>query len=164
MGSVQIGWRAGALSTILSIDSRSGNPIFQPPTRIGYHIRLRRISAFLLLAVFSFGLLAPAFAAGADSNLPSCCRRAGRHHCATPAGHADAQDGAGVGAKSVCPLYQQISAVQVRFAKSLRASASSSCALGFRSAARDQRSTLCIPAFPGHVHLQRGPPPFSSLS
>jgi len=125
---------------------------------------LRRISAFLLLAVFSFGLLAPAFAAAADSNLPSCCRRAGRHHCATPVGHADAQDGLGVGAKSVCPLYQQIGTVQVRFAKSLRAFAVSSCAPHVASAARDQRSGLFIRVFRAYAHLERGPPSSLSLS
>jgi len=37
--------------------------------------------AGLLLAVFSFSLIAPAVLANEDSNLPACCRRLGEHHC-----------------------------------------------------------------------------------
>ena len=37
--------------------------------------------AGLLLAVFSFSLIAPALLADEDSNLPACCRRLGEHHC-----------------------------------------------------------------------------------
>jgi len=42
---------------------------------------VRRIMAGLLLAVFSFSLIAPALFADEDSNLPACCRRLGEHHC-----------------------------------------------------------------------------------
>jgi len=38
--------------------------------------------ATLLLVAFSFPLIGPAlFASDAQSNLPSCCRREGKHHC-----------------------------------------------------------------------------------
>jgi hypothetical protein len=43
---------------------------------------VRRIMAGLLLAVFSFSLIAPALLADEDSNLPACCRRLGEHRCA----------------------------------------------------------------------------------
>jgi len=44
---------------------------------------MRRALAALLVTVFSFPLIAPAFASGADeSQLPACCRRDGKHHCA----------------------------------------------------------------------------------
>jgi hypothetical protein len=42
---------------------------------------VRRIMAGLLLALFSFSLIAPALLADEDSNLPACCRRIGEHHC-----------------------------------------------------------------------------------
>src|SRR5579863_7980448 len=42
---------------------------------------VRRIMAGLLVAVFSFSLIAPALLAKEDSNLPACCRRLGEHHC-----------------------------------------------------------------------------------
>jgi hypothetical protein len=44
---------------------------------------MRRIWAMLLLAVFGFSLAAPVLlASDPDSNLPPCCRRNGKHHCA----------------------------------------------------------------------------------
>jgi hypothetical protein len=45
-------------------------------------IPVRRISAILLMALFSFSLIGPeAFAQDAGSQLPACCRRGGQHHC-----------------------------------------------------------------------------------
>ena len=36
----------------------------------------------LLLALFSFSLISPAvLASDADSKLPACCKRNGKHHC-----------------------------------------------------------------------------------
>lgn len=67
-----------------------------------------RSIASLLLALFSFALIAPAFGTSADSRLPECCRRAGKHHCAmsSDTGHS----APGVVFTSVrdrCPLYPQ---------------------------------------------------------
>jgi hypothetical protein len=47
---------------------------------------MRRLLVSLLLAVFSFPLFAPALLASADSNLPACCRRNGKHGCSMPSG------------------------------------------------------------------------------
>jgi hypothetical protein len=49
---------------------------------------MRRIFASLLLAVFSFPLIAPAMLASAESSLPACCRRNGKHGCAMPSAAA----------------------------------------------------------------------------
>jgi hypothetical protein len=47
-----------------------------------YDIVVRRAFSILLLVVFSVPLIAPAFASAPDdSQLPACCRRAGKHHC-----------------------------------------------------------------------------------
>jgi hypothetical protein len=44
---------------------------------------MRRAWAAILVVLFSFPLIAPAFASGPDdAQLPACCRRNGRHHCA----------------------------------------------------------------------------------
>jgi len=44
---------------------------------------MRRAFATLLVLVFSLPLIAPAFASGPDdAQLPACCRRGGKHHCA----------------------------------------------------------------------------------
>lgn len=44
---------------------------------------MRRAPAALLLLLLSYPLIAPLFASGPDeSQLPACCRRNGKHHCA----------------------------------------------------------------------------------
>ena len=42
---------------------------------------MRRVSAILLVFLFSFPLIGPALFRDAESNLPACCRRDGKHHC-----------------------------------------------------------------------------------
>jgi hypothetical protein len=44
---------------------------------------MRRVASALLVLVFSLPLIAPALASAPDeSQLPACCRRNGKHHCA----------------------------------------------------------------------------------
>lgn len=44
---------------------------------------MRRAWAAILVVLFSYPLIAPAFASlPSDSELPACCRRNGKHHCA----------------------------------------------------------------------------------
>lgn len=44
---------------------------------------MRRVSAILLAAIFSFGLIGPeVFGADVTPKLPSCCRKDGKHRCA----------------------------------------------------------------------------------
>jgi hypothetical protein len=67
---------------------------------------MRRVLASFLLAVFSFPLFAPAIFVDAESNLPECCRRNGKHHCAMMMDEAASTTG--VSFRSVqprCPLY-----------------------------------------------------------
>jgi hypothetical protein len=54
---------------------------------------MRRALASLLLALFSFPLIAPMLRADAASSLPACCRRAGKHHCATASASGDTASG-----------------------------------------------------------------------
>jgi hypothetical protein len=42
---------------------------------------MRRVPAILLVFLFSFSLIAPTLFVDAESNLPACCRRDGKHHC-----------------------------------------------------------------------------------
>jgi hypothetical protein len=44
-------------------------------------VKMRRAPAILLVFLFSFSLIAPALSVDAESNLPACCRRDGKHHC-----------------------------------------------------------------------------------
>jgi hypothetical protein len=67
--------------------------------------RMRRTLALLLLAVFGFPLLAPAVFAEAALNLPECCRRGGKHHCAMMTDETPAD---GVSFRTIqprCPFY-----------------------------------------------------------
>jgi len=43
---------------------------------------MRRVPALLLVFLFGFSLIAPALSVDDESNLPACCRRDGKHHCA----------------------------------------------------------------------------------
>lgn len=52
---------------------------------------MRRAMALLLVLFFSSLLMAPLFASDPDANLPPCCRRHGKHHCAMRT--AQQQDG-----------------------------------------------------------------------
>jgi len=71
-----------------------------------YNQALRRVFAILLIALFSFSLISPALSADSDSNLPACCRRTGKHHCAAMSG-ADQTSSSGQSLKSGdrCPLF-----------------------------------------------------------
>lgn len=65
---------------------------------------MKRTLASLLLSVFGFALILPAFS---DTDLPACCRRDGKHHCAmADMGDAASPDGSAiVSVPSRCPLY-----------------------------------------------------------
>ena len=66
---------------------------------------VRRSWAMMLLAIFSFSLIAPALSASPESKLPSCCTRAGKHHCSSmSAGNAQGSPSVrDVGKR--CPYY-----------------------------------------------------------
>jgi hypothetical protein len=65
---------------------------------------VRRLFAILLVALFSFSLMAPALSSGAETNIPECCRRAGKHHCSTSSGSAQ-PSGPVFNSGGHCPLY-----------------------------------------------------------
>jgi hypothetical protein len=44
---------------------------------------MRRLLAITIALLFGLSTAAPLFAIDAESSLPQCCRRDGRHHCAS---------------------------------------------------------------------------------
>jgi hypothetical protein len=73
---------------------------------------VQRVSAVLLLVLFSFSLIGTPALNNSESNLPECCRRDGKHHCALSSmavsmmQDGETQDASGPGMKSVaekCP-------------------------------------------------------------
>ena len=65
---------------------------------------MRRALASLLVAFFSFSLISPALFAISGADLPSCCRRGGKHHCGM-GGEKALGDGSARAVSAKCPLY-----------------------------------------------------------
>ncbi len=124
---------------------------------------MRRALATLLVWVFGYSLAGPALVGGAEADVPACCRRDGKHHCAmmdmdgdaagaTPSGHrAKAQ-------AAKCPHYPNGGAVPPHGGAALAAAGESKCgaAAPLQAAgpeAEDGRRTLS-----GRSHQKRGPP------
>jgi hypothetical protein len=86
--------------------ARSNNSVLLRFPISVYNQSMRRVSATLLLALLSVALIAPALcASGPDTNLPACCRRSGKHHCAVPAATTADSSGPALGA-GACPNYR----------------------------------------------------------
>lgn len=65
-----------------------------------------RASALFLLALFGFLLINPALVADANSNLPSCCRKDGKHHCTmTSPDESEESGGALQSVRPKCPMF-----------------------------------------------------------
>jgi hypothetical protein len=76
---------------------------------------VQRSAAILLLVWFSLSLIPPTLFADADSTLPACCRKSGKHHCSM-AESAPQQQPRGVVMRSVrakCSLYPAAGAIPV---------------------------------------------------
>jgi hypothetical protein len=77
-------------------------------------VPMRRLSASVLLLLFSLSLIGQVAFADAGSNLPACCRRLGAHHCAM--GHPGATSPGGSlfqDAGRKCPSFPSAPAVPV---------------------------------------------------
>ena len=77
-------------------------------------VTMRRVPAILLVFVFSFSLIAPALFVDAESNLPACCRRDGKHHCGMMARDMAAAPSSGLAIDALrtrCPFFPNGGAV-----------------------------------------------------
>jgi len=125
---------------------------------------LRRITAILLLALFGFSPIVPAFASDPDSNLPACCRRDGKHHCTMSGGSAAQDSGPGFTADGRCPLFPgMVLSSGVVSAAALPAAASGDIPRSSFSphspVLHSRPRAACLRA-----HPKRGPPAFSSFA
>lgn len=70
-------------------------------------MEMRRIPASVLMFVFSYMLIMPLLLATPESNIPECCRREGKHHCAKlpHSEQAALPAGPGFATKATCPLF-----------------------------------------------------------
>jgi hypothetical protein len=66
---------------------------------------VRRYPAIVLLLVaFSLSLISPLLLAKSQKELPACCRRDGKHHCAKQMGQPPLE-GVQIAALATCPLF-----------------------------------------------------------
>ncbi len=75
---------------------------------------IRCAFAWLLPAIFSFSLIAPALLADSAPNVPACCRRDGKHHCAMMDSPGEPSSSTGPALNAVqqkCPLFPKGGAV-----------------------------------------------------
>ena len=72
-----------------------------------YTRSVRRLAVlYALLLAFGYSLIAPALLAlTAESNLPACCRRDGKHRCSMEQNSAPASTGPAFRAVSGCPMF-----------------------------------------------------------
>src|SRR5262245_22682514 len=92
-----------------------------------YDEALKRACAILLLSFFSFSLIGPEAFVDRDSNLPACCRRSGKHHCASMEQAHRNQPPSGPALKAIrqCASFPQTHGVRA-FSTSILLSASQS--------------------------------------
>src|SRR6516225_8944952 len=119
---------------------------------------MRRASAILLIGIFSLPLIGPAlFASDSVANLPACCRRLGKHHCATVA--ADTAPSSGpVVQVSRCSVFPVARALPPTRSVSLPGIIRLALALPIsHSTVYQQPQSLC-PGSYSCAHPKRGPP------
>jgi hypothetical protein len=124
-------------------------------------VKMRRVPAILLVFLFSFSLIGPALFQDDESNLPACCRRAGKHHCGM-AGRDMAEapsSGPAVDAlRARCPLFPNGGAVLPHSgAAVLTADRTAGASAGFRIISPAQAIAGYRVSF-SPSHRKRGPP------
>jgi hypothetical protein len=124
---------------------------------------VRQAWSILLLVVFGTSLIGPALFAASDSNLPACCRRDGKHHCAmldsmgqeSPAGPAIQS------ARMKCPVFPKVGPVSAYSkALGLRASEAIFASIVRHPAVQPQIEALYRVSF-SRASQKRGPPALS---
>jgi hypothetical protein len=125
-------------------------------------ISMRRALAILLVAHFSFSLISPSvFASDADSKLPACCRRNGKHHCARMATESESSSGPAV-QEGRCSFFPTVEGVPAN--KTVAVSGISQN--GFAQpvshpTSAPQTESLCHSSY-NRAAQKRGPPTFHS--
>lgn len=119
---------------------------------------MHRVSATLLIVLFSLSLIGPAVSAsGEESKLPECCKRGGQHHCAMQASKSESPSGPALNTAR-CPLFPIPSIVPANRIVTLVGTIRPVVA-GFvsRPAYRSQARSICRISF-SRADQKRGPP------
>ncbi|HUO29233.1 MAG TPA: hypothetical protein VMU80_08455 [Bryobacteraceae bacterium] len=128
---------------------------------------MRRVPAILLVCVISYSLIGPALFSGAESELPACCRRDGKHHCAmmnmdeAPAGST--LSGPSIGAlKARCPNFPKGGVLLPQSAPALLATAIPAHRAMVRELTIQAQAEAGYRVSVSRSHQKRGPPSFLS--
>jgi hypothetical protein len=121
---------------------------------------VRRVWAYLLVAIFGISLITPALYADESSNLPACCRRLGAHHCALKL-QGSLQFPVGLAVTGVCGQYGRLATVLAQ-PESTKAAVFTvsrvvSDAAAVHSSIAEQNQILCRVSF-SRARQKRGPP------
>jgi hypothetical protein len=116
---------------------------------------MRRPLSILIVALFLAGPLSVLLPGGTDAQLPACCRRHGKHHCAMFAAMAAPPAGeTWFVAPNHCPLYSAGILAPVPVFALAHAPAAPGAAASFLIPAHSSSSILSRPSIPS----SRGPP------
>jgi|SRR5580658_2252206 hypothetical protein len=122
---------------------------------------MRRVPAILLVLLFGFSPIGPALFVDAQSNLPACCRRDGKHHCGMtdPDMTETPSSGAAVDAlRAKCPFFPNGGAVVPHSGQALLAASQPvGVSIDSRITDRSQSEAGCRLLF-DCAHQKRGPP------
>ena len=124
-------------------------------------VRMRRVPAILLVFLFSFSLIAPALFVDAESNLPACCRRHGKHRCAMMDGDMaeTPSSGAAIDALRVkCPFFPNGGAMVPECGPALQAASHSDGVSVISHIADRTQVEAGYPVSLNRSHRKRGPP------
>jgi hypothetical protein len=116
---------------------------------------MRRLLASLLLVVISLSLVSPVLASAAKSNLPACCLRHGKHHCAMA---AEISTHGGPGLRDACPFRTYGSLLASNDHKFLAATRISSRSALLPAITLESRHELPPAQRQMVMHGKRGPP------
>jgi hypothetical protein len=157
-GAIQMASTTLACGTDLPCDEGALFPPAKLSLQIRYNRVVRRSLAISLLLLFSLPLIAPLLAlqAGANGNLPACCRRNGAHHCAMQIPNASQQMHLSA-VHERCPAYPKVVTSAKRNDLSFQTSAILIAGALVHPSIKIQPATLAQQAL-YRSQSQRGPP------
>jgi len=126
---------------------------------------MRRALAALLVSVFSFSLIGPALFASADSSVPACCRRDGKHHCSMSGMDQDAAPLSGpamVAYSAKCLYFPKGGALLPHSDAALLTARDAVCTSTTGQATIQLKPDAAYCTVFNRAHQKRGPPSLSS--
>jgi hypothetical protein len=129
-----------------------------PILRYTRHL-MRRGLAILLSLLWSWMLIVPVFAPTTASNLPPCCRKNGKHHCAFEDSQSS-QAAALSAVKVKCPCYPKVLSIGCQFQLGSPSTSAAVFAGIVQHPAFAAQADVAARVFFSRSNQKRGPPSF----